>query len=54
MPRAWPSDKGGGYFNIVNTNSNKCIDVTNSGTGDGVTVLQVTCGAGTNQQWTFR
>lgn len=44
---------GGGYYNVVNVGSGKCLDVYggDSATGDGVRVVQWTCGSGANQRW---
>jgi alpha-galactosidase len=46
-------DLGDGYYNVVNVNSGKCLDVYGGtgATGDGVRMTQWTCHTGTNQQW---
>ncbi|CAM3826764.1 alpha-galactosidase [Kibdelosporangium persicum] len=46
-------DIGGGFANVANVNSGKCLDVYGGpdATGDGVRVTQWTCHTGTNQQW---
>ena len=44
-------DKGSGYFNIVNRNSGKCLDVNGASTADGANIIQWTCNGGNNQQW---
>src|SRR4051812_35214462 len=44
-------DAGGGYFQIVNQNSGKCLDVANASAANGANVIQYTCGGGQNQQW---
>ncbi len=46
-------DAGGGYANVVNVNSGKCLDVYGGtgATGDGVRITQWTCHTDTNQQW---
>jgi hypothetical protein len=46
-------DLGGGYYQVVSTNSGKCLDVF-GGTGataDGTRIVQWTCHSGANQQW---
>lgn len=43
------------WYQVVNTNSGKCVDDTNGGTGNGTALQQWDCGAGnTNQQWQFQ
>ncbi|MGW4114673.1 RICIN domain-containing protein [Actinosynnema sp. NPDC004786] len=43
-------DAGGGYSRVVNQNSGKCLDVVNSGAGDGADIPQYTRGTGANRQ----
>lgn len=40
-----------GYVKVVNRRSGKVLDVTGSGTADGVKVIQWTWSGGANQQW---
>ena len=43
------------WYEVVNTNSGKCVDATGGGTANGTAVQQWTCAAGnTNQQWQFQ
>ena len=43
------------WYQVVNTNSGKCLDDAGWGTANGTALQQWTCGAGaTNQQWQFR
>lgn len=46
-------DLGGGYYNLVNVSSGKCLDVYGgaTATADGVRIVQWACNGGTNQQW---
>jgi len=44
---------GGGYYNVINRNSGKCLDVNGVSTADGANVQQWTCGSGTNQRWSL-
>jgi glucosylceramidase len=54
------SGGGGGinpatWYQVVNTNSGKCVDATNGGTSNGTAVQQWACGTGnTNQEWQFQ
>jgi alpha-galactosidase len=36
---------------LIARHSNKCMEVLNSGTGDGAQVVQWACDNGTNQHW---
>jgi glucosylceramidase len=59
----WPSQPGGGtttgsgginpstWYEIVNTNSGKCLDDTNGSTANGAALQQWSCTGSTNQQW---
>jgi endoglucanase len=43
------------WYNIINTNSNSCVDATGYGTANGTTVQQWACGSGqSNQEWQFQ
>lgn len=44
------------WYQVVNANSGKCLDVTNFGTANGTPLQQWTCNApvANNQQWQFR
>jgi hypothetical protein len=43
------------WYNVVNTNSNLCLDANGWGTANGTVVQQYTCGAAqTNQEWQFQ
>jgi hypothetical protein len=43
------------WYNIVNTNSNQCVDAADWGTSNGTAVQQYTCGAAQyNQEWQFQ
>ncbi len=43
------------WYQVVNTNSAKCLDAKDGGTGNGTVVQQWTCASGnTNQQWQFQ
>jgi hypothetical protein len=45
-------DAGNGYSYLINTNSNKCLDVNAYGTGDGSKIHLWTCGNNqSNQTW---
>jgi chitodextrinase len=44
----------GVWYQVINTNSGKCIDANGSGTANGVIVLQWSCGSSYNQHWQFR
>jgi hypothetical protein len=46
-------DLGGGWSQIVNTNSNKCLDVAWNATADGTNIAQVTCSGSGAQAWRF-
>jgi hypothetical protein len=48
---AVPTDIQAGIYQVVNVKSNKCLDVVNSGTENGVEIKQYTCGTGDNQKW---
>ncbi len=54
------SGGGGGissssWYQVVNTNSNDCVDAANGGTSNGTAVQQWACAAGnTNQEWQFQ
>lgn len=37
---------------LVSQNSGERLDVASGSTADGATVIQYTCGSGTDQQWT--
>nr|WP_240971396.1 RICIN domain-containing protein [Microbispora sp. CL1-1] len=37
---------------MVSQNSGERLDVASGSTADGATVIQYTCGSGTDQQWT--
>lgn len=61
-PSPSPSSTGTGgginstaWYQVVNTNSGKCVDDTNGSTANGTAVQQWACAAGnTNQQWQFQ
>ncbi len=40
-----------GVYNLVNVNSNKCLDVFNGNTNNGAKVQQWVCTGGNNQKW---
>ena len=43
------------WYQVINANSQKCVDAAGGGTGNGTAVQQWTCYAGnTNQQWQFQ
>jgi hypothetical protein len=42
---------GNGYYNVVNTQSGLCLDVTGGGTADGTPTQQWYCNNTPNQQW---
>jgi glucosylceramidase len=43
------------WYQVVNVNSQKCVDAAGGGTGNGTAVQQWTCYTGnTNQQWQFQ
>ncbi|HEY1485920.1 MAG TPA: RICIN domain-containing protein [Micromonosporaceae bacterium] len=45
----------GVWYQVINTNSGKCVDAAGGGTGNGTAVQQWACGSGnTNQQWEFQ
>jgi hypothetical protein len=44
---------GAGFYNIVNVNSQSCLDLDNSGTQPGTVVFQYHCNGGDNQKWLF-
>jgi hypothetical protein len=46
-----PTLNSQGYFQLINSNSQKCLTIQNNSTSDGARVLQMTCGTGTNQQF---
>jgi glucosylceramidase len=59
----WTPGTGGGgggidssaWYQVVNQNSNACVDDSAGGTANGTSVQQWACGAGNNnQQWQFR
>ena len=39
------------YYQVVNYNSGKCLDVTGRSTANGAHIQQWTCNGGTNQEW---
>jgi Ricin-type beta-trefoil lectin domain/Ricin-type beta-trefoil lectin domain-like len=43
--------RGGGYYQIKNRLSGRCLDVYNASTSDGAGVVQYTCGTQANQSW---
>ena len=54
----WSTSGGGisptAWYQVVNTNSNKCVDEANWGVTNGTPVQQWACGSGQhNQQWQF-
>ncbi|QMU67422.1 RICIN domain-containing protein [Streptacidiphilus sp. P02-A3a] len=56
-----PGTSGGGainpsaWYQVVNTNSGKCVDATGGGTANGTAVQQWSCtGGNTNQEWQFQ
>ncbi|NUT46992.1 MAG: hypothetical protein HOV94_06660, partial [Saccharothrix sp.] len=55
-----PGDGGGGidttrWYQVVNTNSGKCVDAANGGTSNGTALQQWTCYDGNNNQlWQFQ
>ncbi len=54
-PPPAPSPDPNAWYNVVNVNSNACLDVSNWGTELGTNLDQWTCGNGqANQQWQFR
>ncbi|WP_185949449.1 RICIN domain-containing protein [Microbispora sp. KK1-11] len=50
----WRLQATGSYWNLVNVNSAKCLDLVSAGTANGVQIRQATCGTATSQQWTLR
>ncbi|MET7423941.1 RICIN domain-containing protein [Dactylosporangium sp. NPDC005555] len=42
------------WYQVISTNSGKCLDDAGWGTANGTALQQWTCGTGTNQQWQFR
>jgi hypothetical protein len=42
---------GGGYYNVINRGSGKCLDVNAVSTADGANIQQWTCTGGGNQHW---
>jgi glucosylceramidase len=59
----WPASSGGGsggispatWYQVVNTNSGKCVDDTNGAASNGTAVQQWACSTGnTNQEWQFQ
>jgi hypothetical protein len=46
-----PTNLQSGVYNLVNVNSNKCVDVYYADTTNGARVLQWTCNGGNNQKW---
>lgn len=44
---------GSAWYEVINQNSNACVDATNSGTANGTVVQQWSCGGSLNQQWQF-
>jgi glucosylceramidase len=42
------------WYQVINTNSGKCLDDAGWGTANGTALQQWACGTGTNQQWQFR
>ena len=42
------------WYQVINTNSGKCVDANGSGNANGVIVLQWSCGTSANQAWQFR
>jgi hypothetical protein len=58
--RVYLADNSGGinssaWYNVVNQNSNSCVDATGFGTTNGTTVQQWACGnAQINQEWQFQ
>jgi hypothetical protein len=47
---SWQS-VGGGYYNLVNVNSNKCVKVVNGSSAPGAALEQRTCSSATSMQW---
>jgi thermitase len=46
-----PTSIQSGVYNLVNVNSNKCLDVFNADTTNGAKVIQWGCNGGNNQKW---
>ena len=46
-----PTTVRAGVYNVVNVNSNKCLDVYGAGTTNGTAVIQWTCSGVVNQKW---
>ncbi len=46
-----PTTVQSGVYNLVNVNSNKCVDVPGASTSTAEQVQQWTCGTGDNQKW---
>ena len=44
---------GNGYYNVFNTQSGLCLDVTGGGTADGTPTQQWDCNNTPNQQWSL-
>jgi len=53
-PPAPSAPVAGVWYQVINTNSGKCVDANNSGTANGTILLQWSCGSSQNQQWQFR
>jgi Ricin-type beta-trefoil lectin domain-like len=46
-----PTDLQAGVYQVINANSNKCLDVANNSTANNAAIQQWTCGTGDNQKW---
>lgn len=44
----------GGFWKLINVNSNLCLDLVSASTAAGVQLRQATCATGTRQEWTLR
>jgi beta-galactosidase len=52
-PTRTPTPSGVTYYRLIARHSNKCLEVPNSSTADGIQLDQFTCSGGPNQQWQF-
>jgi Ricin-type beta-trefoil lectin domain-like len=46
-----PTDIQSGVYKLINVNSNKCVEVGGSNTGNGSGINQWSCYTGANQEW---
>jgi thermitase len=46
-----PTNTQAGVYQVVNVNSNKCLDVTGVSTANGAIIQQWSCGGGDHQKW---